>query len=93
VLLPLYAPDSALLVITPLGRELRALAPQVLSRHAVRRFLGYMDSQRQRLLGRVPAAAYRTGPNWSTGTGTTSSTPHTPCAWPTRAGKSPATPT
>jgi uncharacterized protein len=51
-LLPLYAQDDAVLVITPLGEELRALAPAVLSRRAVQRFLGFMNSQRQRLLGR-----------------------------------------
>ena len=35
----------------PLGEELRRLAPSVLSRRAVERFLGYLDSQRDRLLG------------------------------------------
>ncbi len=52
VLLPLYAPAGDVLVITPLGEELRALAPRVLSQQAVRRFLGYLESQRSRLLGR-----------------------------------------
>jgi predicted nucleotidyltransferase len=52
VLLPLYAPADATLVLTPLGAELRALAPQVLSQRAVRRFLGYMDAQRRRLEGK-----------------------------------------
>jgi predicted nucleotidyltransferase len=50
-LLPLYAPDRDVLVTTPLGQELRALAPRILSQRAVRRFLGYMDSQRRRLTG------------------------------------------
>ena len=50
-LLPLYAPPSAVLVSTPLGEELRALAPAVLSQRAVHRFLGYLRSQRDRLLG------------------------------------------
>lgn len=50
-LLPLYAPRESVLIETPLGTELRALAPHVLSLHAVRRFLGYMESQRERLLG------------------------------------------
>lgn len=51
-LLPLYAPDDAVLVLRPLGEQLRALAPAMLSRQAVHRFLGYMRAQRERLLGR-----------------------------------------
>jgi predicted nucleotidyltransferase len=50
-LLPLYAPDEDVIAVTELGHELRALAPKVLSRQAVHRFLGYLDAQRQRLLG------------------------------------------
>lgn len=41
-----------MLVRTPLGDELRTLAPALLSRQAVRRFLGPMNAQRERLLGR-----------------------------------------
>lgn len=51
-LLPLFAPADSVVVLTPLGAELRALAPSVLSQRAVRRFLGFMNSQRERLLGR-----------------------------------------
>jgi len=51
-LLPLYAPADAIIVRTPLGDELRDLAPSVLSRHAARRFLGYLNGQRDRMLGR-----------------------------------------
>jgi predicted nucleotidyltransferase len=51
-LLPLFAPPEAVLVLRPLGEQLRELAPQVLSQRAVRRFLGYMSSQRERLVGR-----------------------------------------
>ena len=50
-LLPLYAPADAVITVTPLGEELRGLAPKVLSRGAVHRFLGYLEAQRQRLLG------------------------------------------
>ncbi|MFL6124326.1 DNA polymerase beta superfamily protein [Actinophytocola sp.] len=50
-LLPLYAPAEAIITVTELGAELRALAPKVLSRDAVHRFLGYLAAQRQRLLG------------------------------------------
>jgi hypothetical protein len=53
-LLPLYAPLADVLVLTPLGGELRDLAPAVLSQQAVRRFLGYLESQRRRLLGGGP---------------------------------------
>ena len=51
-LLPLYAPEESIIVCRPLGAELRALAPAVLSRRAVHRFVGYMNSQRERLLNR-----------------------------------------
>jgi hypothetical protein len=51
VLLPLYAPQDAVLVCNALGEELRELGPSLLSRKAVHRFLGYMHSQRERLLG------------------------------------------
>jgi len=50
-LLPLFAPVEAVLVLTPLGTELRAMAPMMLSQRAVHRFLGYLRSQRERLLG------------------------------------------
>lgn len=51
VLLPLYAPEADLVVRTPLGEELRALAGAFLSRQAVERFLGYMTAQHERMLG------------------------------------------
>lgn len=50
-LLPLYAPTDSVITVTPLGAELRGLAPKMLSRGAVRRFLGYLDAQQMRLLG------------------------------------------
>lgn len=50
-LLPLFAPSDAVLLLTPLGEQLRALGPAFLSQQAVHRFLGYMQSQRERLLG------------------------------------------
>jgi hypothetical protein len=53
-LLPLFAPADAVLVLTPLGDELRALGPAVLSQRAVHRFLGYMRAQRDRLTGSRP---------------------------------------
>lgn len=52
VLLPLFAPAESLVIVTPLGEELRALRGSLLSRLAVQRFLGYMHAQHERMLGR-----------------------------------------
>ncbi len=52
VMLPLFAPTESLVVVTPLGEELRALRDAFLSQLAVVRFLGYMASQHERMLGR-----------------------------------------
>lgn len=52
VLLPLFAPPAEFVVLTPLGDELRALTPKIVSRRAARSFLGYAVAQRERLLGR-----------------------------------------
>ena len=51
VLLPLFAPEDSLVLLTPLGAELRELRSAFMSRHAVERFLGYMHSQHERMLG------------------------------------------
>ncbi|MBB2890031.1 nucleotidyltransferase domain-containing protein [Flexivirga oryzae] len=51
VMLPLYAPEADLIVVTPLGEELRGLRSSFLSKQAVERFLGYMHSQHERMLG------------------------------------------
>ncbi len=51
VLLPLFAPEESVVVSSALGRELRALRTSFLSRQAVERFLGYMHSQHERMLG------------------------------------------
>jgi predicted nucleotidyltransferase len=53
-LLPLYAPAPDVLTLTPLGEELRDLAPRLLSVRAVHRFLGYLEAQRRRLVGQGP---------------------------------------
>lgn len=50
-LLPLYAPEDQLITVTELGCELRAMRAKFLSRQAAERFLGYMASQHQRMLG------------------------------------------
>ena len=50
VLLPLFAPESSVLSVTRLGRELRELRHRFLSQQAGRRFLGYMHGQRERLV-------------------------------------------
>lgn len=51
VLLPLFTPDSEIVTITDAGRELRANVDMLLSRVAAHRFVGYLRSQRDRLLG------------------------------------------
>lgn len=51
VLLPLYAPTEFVLKLGSLGEELRAMADVMLSQQAVHRFLGFLESQRRRLLG------------------------------------------
>lgn len=51
VLLPLFAPEQSLVLLTPLGEELRGLRSSFMSRLAVERFLGYMHSQHERMLG------------------------------------------
>jgi predicted nucleotidyltransferase len=58
-LLPLFAPSEAVLTRTPLGTELRALGPSMLSQQAVHRFLGYLQAQLDRLLGRHRGAPSR----------------------------------
>jgi len=51
VLLLLYLPDSAVVVRTAAGEQLQKLAPAFASRRAGKRFLGYLEAQRQRLVG------------------------------------------
>ena len=50
ILLLLFAPDSAIVTRTQLGKELQELAPAIVSRQAGPRFLGYLEAQKQRLL-------------------------------------------
>jgi hypothetical protein len=50
VLLVLYAPAELVLACRPLGEELRALAPALLSSKVVHRCVGYMIAQRERTL-------------------------------------------
>jgi hypothetical protein len=50
VLLPLFVPDDEIVTVTPLGRELRALAPVIVSRQAGHRFAGYLNAQRRSML-------------------------------------------
>jgi hypothetical protein len=51
ILVLLYAPDDSVLVRSDLGDELRMLAPKIVSANAGRRFLGYLDGQRERMTG------------------------------------------
>lgn len=51
ILLALFAPQSHTREITAAGRELRSLAPQIVSKLAFGPFRGYMKQQRERLIG------------------------------------------
>lgn len=51
VLLLLLTPDDQLVTCDPLGQELRALAPVIVSRRAQGAYLGYLQAQKQRLTG------------------------------------------
>lgn len=51
VLLLLFAPSSHMVACDARGQQLRELAPAFASRQAGKRFLGYLQQQRQRLLG------------------------------------------
>ena len=51
VLLLLYLPENAVVLRTSAGEQLQKLAPAFASRKAGRRFLGYLEAQRQRLVG------------------------------------------
>jgi uncharacterized protein len=51
VLLLLYLPHEALVIRTSVGEQLQKLAPAFASRQAGKRFLGYLEAQRQRLVG------------------------------------------
>ena len=53
ILIPLFAPESAVLRITARGRELRAMAGAFLGDPIFGRYLGYMRRQRDRLTNRV----------------------------------------
>lgn len=48
---PLFAPESSVLERNVIGAELQALAPQIVSQQAVRRFIGFVDSQVELLQG------------------------------------------
>lgn len=47
----LYVPQKACSVLTEVGKGIQAMAPFILSRQAGKRYLGYLESQRQRLMG------------------------------------------
>jgi hypothetical protein len=59
VLLPLFVPDELVVVSSELGDELRGMAGAIVSRQAGPRFLGYLDAQRDKLLGRRSGANNR----------------------------------
>lgn len=58
-LLPLFTPAADVVLTTPLGERLRAEGPELLSQRAGHRFLGYLRSQRERMLGAASGAPNR----------------------------------
>ena len=58
-LLPLFVTGEHLLVSTPAGEELRALAPAFVARSTGRAFLGYLTNQRRGLTGERHATRTR----------------------------------
>jgi hypothetical protein len=76
VLLLLFLPDSALVVRTQGGEQLQEIAPAFASRRAGRRFLGYLEAQRQRLVGDRGQRNIHRRQNWSRNLATT---PNTRC--------------
>lgn len=51
-MLPLFVPDMYVRVNTDSGKELRALAPKIVSKAAYPAYRGYMNQQLERLLGK-----------------------------------------
>lgn len=51
ILLLFFVPNDMILVSDARGAQLRELAPKIISREAGKAFLGYLQAQRQRLLG------------------------------------------
>lgn len=51
ILLLMFAPRESLTIQQSLGGQLREMAPAIISRQAGRAFLGYLQAQRQRMLG------------------------------------------
>lgn len=51
ILMPLFAPESEIVVINDVGRELRSKREMFLSRQAGERFLGYLRSQGNKMAG------------------------------------------
>lgn len=52
ILLLLFVPDEHCMVLTDVGRDLRDnLTPHIVSGHALPRFLGYLQAQRDQMLG------------------------------------------
>lgn len=52
ILIPLFVTGPSLIRTSEAGDQLRSLTPSILSQAAGRRFLGYLDGQLDRLLGR-----------------------------------------
>lgn len=88
VMLPLFAPSESLITVTPLGGQLRGLRSSFLSRAAVERFLGYMRSQHERMMGHGKRNRVPNCPSSSPNTAGMSSTAATRCGWRSRGWRS-----
>jgi uncharacterized protein len=87
ILLLLFAPEQMVLVQTDLGRELRGLAPAILSLRAGRGYLGTCTGRRSVCSARVGRSASTAPSSWTL-TGTTRSMRCTPLVSATRASSS-----
>ena len=53
ILLPLFAPEQHIRFMNDIGQDLRGMTPHILSRRMGSCFLGYLDQQLKRLMGRA----------------------------------------
>ena len=49
----LFSPKDQCIIRTPIGEELQALAPKLISKRSGRAFLGYMQAQKLRMMGKI----------------------------------------
>jgi predicted nucleotidyltransferase len=82
ILLLLFTPDDQIVHCDSLGRELRSLAPQIISRRVRGPYLGYLQAQKERLTGERGQKRIQ---SWRRCTASTRSTRCTCCVLDSRA--------